>query len=228
MSVTGGATLTSSMVNVVGGVSVTNGGSISSTPHTGVSTVADPFLSLPSPTVPGSCSSGNFSNWQAMPYTPASGCYSGMSVGNGMTANLGAGTFIINGGTFSVQGGSTLTGTGVMIYLTNGATVNIANGANVTMSAESSGSYQGVLFYQDRTMTSPGSSTFAGGSSMHLTGSLYLPNALLNINNGANAQTEAIIAGSVNFQGGATLNQATSQSQTGLSIGGGSVASMIQ
>jgi len=63
---------------------------------------------------------------------------------------------------------------------------------------------------------------------MHLTGSLYLPNALLNINNGANAQTEAIIAGSVNFQGGATLNQATSQSQTGLSIGGGSVASMIQ
>jgi len=228
MSVTGGATLTSTMVNVVGGVSVTNGGSISSTPHTGVSTVADPFLSLPSPTVPGSCSSGNFTNWQATPYTPAAGCYSGMSVGNGMTANLGAGTFIINGGTFSVQGGSTLTGTGVMIYLTNGATVNIANGANVTMSAESSGSYQGVLFYQDRTMTSPGSSTFAGGSSMHLTGSLYLPNALLNINNGANAQTEAIIAGSVNFQGGATLNQATSQSQTGLSIGGGSVASMIQ
>lgn len=230
MSVTGGATVTSSTVNVVGGVSVNNGGHISSSPHTGVSAVADPFASLPSPTVPGSgsCASGNFTNWQATPYTPSAGCYNGMSVGNGMSANLGAGTYIINGGTFSIQGGSTITGTGVMIYLTNGATVNIANGANVTMSAEGSGSYEGVLFYQDRSMTSPGSSTFAGGSSMHLTGSLYFPYALLNINNGSNAQTEAIVANSVDFQGGATLDQATSQTQTGLSVGGGSVTSMIQ
>jgi hypothetical protein len=115
-----------------------------------------------------------------------------------------------------------------MIYLTNGATVNIANGATVNMSPESSGSYQGILFYQDRTMTSPGTSSFAGGANMHLSGSLYFPNALLNIDNGSNAQTEAIVAGSVNFQGGATLNQATSQSQTGLTVGGGSLASVIQ
>jgi hypothetical protein len=231
MLVTGGATLNSPSIKVVGGYQANNGGTISgTTPTTGAPAVTDPFATLPVPTIPGSCASGNFTNWQAMPYAPTAGCYSGFSVGNGMSAVLGAGTYVISGGSFSVQGGATLTTAagGVMIYLTNGATVNIANGANVTMSAQSSGTYEGVLFYQDRTMTSPGSSTFAGGASMHLSGSLYLPNALLNINNGANAQTEAIIAGSVNFQGGATLNQATSQSQTGLSVGGSSSVSVIE
>ena len=105
---------------------------------------------------------------------------------------------------------------GVMIYLTNGATVNIANGANVNMTAESSGSYQGILFYQDRTMSSPGTSLFTGGSAMHLTGSLYFPNSALTFDNGGNAQTQAIVASTVSFQGGATLNQATATSQTGL------------
>ena len=134
-----------------------------------------------------------------------------------MAAQLGPGTYIINGGSFSIQGGCTVTATGgVMIYLTNGATVNIANGATVTLSAESSGAYEGVLFYQDRTMTTPGPSFFAGGANMSLTGTLYFPNALLNINNGSNTSTEALVVGSVNFEGGATFKQATTLSQTGL------------
>ena len=40
--------------------------------------------------------------------------------------------YVINGGSFSIQGGSNLTATGgVMIYLTGGAYVNIANGATM-------------------------------------------------------------------------------------------------
>lgn len=225
--VTGGAKLDSSTVRIVGNYSVNNGGSITSTPTTGVSAMADPFASLPSPTVT-SCSGGNYTNWQPTPYALTPGSYCGMSIGNGMGATLAAGNYIINGGTFSIQGGSTVTGAGVMIYLTNGATVNIANGANVTMSAPASGSYQGILFYQDRSIASPGGSTFAGGANMHLSGSLYFSKAALTIDNGANAQTMAIVAKSATFQGGATLNQATSQSQTGLPVGGGPTASMIQ
>jgi hypothetical protein len=225
MTVTGGATVTSPSVNVVGTVTENNGGSISSTPHTGVSAVADPFSGLPSPTPAGSCTSGNFTGG-GVAYTPTAGTYCGFTVSNGASATLGAGIYIINGGTFSIQSNLTAT-SGVMIYLTGGATVNIANGANVTMAPQSTGSYEGILFYQDRTMTSPGGSTFAGGTNMHLSGSLYFPNAALTINNGSNAQTEAIVASSVTFQGGAVLDQATSQSQTGLSIGGYAV-SLIQ
>jgi len=225
MQVTGGATVHSSFVKSNGGVSVNNGGCVdtpsggcnSLTPQTGVSPIADPLLGLPSPTPAGTCNSGNFTSWQATPYKPTAGTYCGFTVGNGMSAVLGPGTYIINGGTFSIQGGSTVTATGgVMIYLTGGATVNIANGTNVTLAAQSSGAYQGVLFYQDRSMTSPGSSTFAGGATMNLSGTLYFPNALLNINNGSSTQTEALVVGSVSFQGGATFKQATNISQTGL------------
>ena len=236
-TVIGGAKVTTPSFSVVGGYAVNNGGCIdtptgacnSLTPTTGATTIADPFVNLPSPTPAGTCNSGNFTNWQATAYTPSAGTYCGFTVGNGMSAVLGAGTYIINGGTFSIQGGSTITATGgVMIYLTNGATVNIANGANVTLSAESSGSYQGVLFYQDRTMTSPAASTFAGGANMNLSGSLYFPNALLNINNGANTSTEAVVAGSINFQGGETFKQATTASQTGLGTAGTSSVAVVQ
>ena len=81
-------------------------------------------------------------------------------------------------------------------------------------------------------MTSPGSSTFAGGATMNLTGSLYFPKALLNLNNGTSVQmggiTEGIVAGSVNFQGGANYKQATSVSQTGLGTAGTTNQVIIQ
>jgi hypothetical protein len=229
--------LNSPKVSVVGGDLVNNGGCVAAsssaacgtiTPTLGAATIVDPFVNLPAPTIPSSCPAGNFTSWQATPYTttgattanPTAGCYNGFTLGNSMSMQMGAGTYVINGGVFSIQGGSTLTTTGgVMIYLTNGASVNIGNGTTSTMSAESSGTYEGVLFFQDRTMTSPAASTFEGGSTMNLTGSLYFPNALLNINNGSAANTEGLVVGSVNFQGGSqTYNQATSQSQTGLPV----------
>jgi hypothetical protein len=114
-----------------------------------------------------------------------------------------------------------------MIYLTGGAQVNIANGSSVTLTAQSSGPYQGVLFYQNRTQAA-GTSTFAGGANQKLTGSLYFPKSLLNINNGSNTSTLGIVAGRVSFQGGAVLKQATSLSQTGLGTSGSSAVAIIE
>lgn len=229
MYVTGGASVTASAINVVGAFKKDNGGTTSVTPTTGATVVPDPFATLPSPTPAGSCNSGNFTAWQASPYTPAPGTYCGFSVGNGMSLVMSPGVYIINGGTFSIQGGSTVTATGgVTIYLTGGATVNIANGSSVTLSAQSSGSYQGVLFYQDRTMAAPGASTFAGGATMTLTGSLYFPHATLDVNNGSGTSgtAMAVVADEVNFQGGAHFLADAGGTKTGLSSG--YTVSMIQ
>jgi len=70
-------------------------------------------------------------------------------------------------------------------------------------------------------MTSPGASTFAGGATMNLTGSLYFPHATLDINNGTNTTgtTMAVVADMINFQGGAHFLADTNGSKTG--IGGG-------
>lgn len=227
MYVTGGATVTAPVIDVAGAFKKDNGGTTSVVPTTGAVVVADPFASLPAPTPAGSCQSGNFTAWQATPYTPAPGTYCGFSVGNGMSLEMSGGTYIVNGGTFSIQGGSTVTASGgVLIYLTGGATVNIANGAAVTLSAQASGPYQGVLFYQDRTMLAPGASTFAGGSTTSLTGSLYFPHATLNVNNGASSTVMAIVADMVDFQGGAHLLADSGGTKTGLA--GGYTVSMIQ
>jgi hypothetical protein len=224
MEVTGSAYIQTPSINVVGSYHQDNAGTTSVTPSTGTSAVTDPLSALPSPTPAGSCQSGSFTSWQSTEYTPGPGTYCGFTLGNGMNAQLSSGTYIINGGTFSIQGGSTLTATGgVMIYLTGGATMNIANGSTVTLAAQTSGAYEGILFYQDRSMTSPGSSTIAGGANLNLTGSLYFPHALLNINNGtstsisAGGTTTAIVADMVDFQGGASVfTAATSTSQTGI------------
>ena len=225
MEVTGSAYIQAPSINVVGSYHQDNNGNTSVPPSTGASVVTDPLASLPSPTPAATCQSGTFTSWQSSEYTPAPGTYCGFSLGNGMNAQLSGGTYIINGGTFSIQGGSTLTATGgVMIYLTGGATVNIANGSTVTLSPQTSGSYEGILFYQDRSMTSPGASTIAGGANLNLSGSLYFPHATLDINNGtstnvsAGGSTTAIVADMVNFQGGASVfTAATNTSQTGIS-----------
>jgi hypothetical protein len=229
MYVTGGASVTAPAIDVVGAFKQDNGGSTSVVPTTGTATAVDPFASLLSPTPAGSCQSGDFTAWQATAYAPAPGTYCGFSLGNSMALQMSPGTYIINGGTFSIEGGSTVTSSGgVLIYLTGGATVNIANGANVTLSAQASGAYQGVLFYQDRSIASPGASTFAGGATMNLTGSLYFPHATLDVNNGSSTAgtTMAIVADMVNFQGGAHLLADAGGTKTGLSSG--YTVSMIQ
>ena len=62
---------------------------------------------------------------------------------------------------------------------------------------------------------------------MNLTGSLYLPHATLDINNGAAVgNTMAIVADMVNFQGGAHILADAGGTKTGLSAG--YTVSMIQ
>jgi len=141
-----------------------------------------------------------------------------------MAVNLSAGLYYINGGEVNINSGS-VTGTGVMFYLANGAYVSIQNGATVNLSAptatnSTTGVYEGILFFQQRNYSGQTASTFAGGSNTTITGSIYMPNSEVIFDNGsAESSTMALIANSVNFEGGATtFVQATSQSQTGLPV----------
>jgi hypothetical protein len=219
-----GATLTSSTIDIVGGYANPNGGVLSSTPHTGVSAVADPFAGLPSPTPSGTCNSGDYGSYSKDPYIVSAGTYCNFQLSNGNSATMGAGIYIINGGTFSINTSGTLDGTaGVMVYLTNGATVSIADGATVDMTAQSSGSYQGILFYQNRTST-VSSSDFAGGAKMTFNGTLYMPKSDLTFDNGISTATTVVVANTIDFAGGATFDTPTSQSQTGLPVASSSVA----
>jgi hypothetical protein len=218
-SISGGASVTGVELDVVGGCSCTG---TYPTLKTGQPAVADPFASLPALT-PGSCVA------HPTMYTPVSGTTiqpgtycGGITVSNGVTGiTFASGTYIIKGGGLTFGGGVTASGSGVMFYLTGTnatyASLTIANGATVTVSAPTSGVYQGVLFYQDRSITSSSNASFAGGAAMNLTGSLYFPTTNVAFSNGVSgADTTAIVAKQVSFVGGANIKYDPTGALTGL------------
>jgi len=220
-AITGGAYVTAAAIDIVGGDLINNGGSTTPAPVTGVATVADPFGSLPGPT-PGACLYSTM-YYPGTGATLSAGTYcGGITVSNGATnVVFSAGNYIIKGGGLTVAGGSTVSGSGVMFYLTGtNATyqsVNISNGATVTFSAPTSGTYLGVLFYQDRSIATALGATFAGGAAMQLTGSLYFPSTPVSFSNGASASGyTAIVAQTVSFTGGTSIKHDATGQKTGL------------
>lgn len=221
VTVSGGSTVTASAISIVGGAVISGGGSTTPAPVTGAASVADPFASLPSPTV-GACNYNNYSpGYGTWALTPGVYC-GGINISNGATATFAAGTYIINGGSLTLVGGTTDTGSGVMFYLTGTnatyGSVNISNGANVTFSGPTSGSYMGVVFYQDRTITSAVNATFAGGVAMKVTGTLYFPTTSVLFSNGSSVSNvyTAIVAKQVSFTGGTSLQYDSTGMKTGL------------
>lgn len=218
-NISGGASVTGVELDVVGGCSC-NG--TYPALKTGQTAVADPFASLPAPAI-GSCAA------HPTMYTPGNGTTimpgtycGGITVSNGTTGvTFAAGTYIINGGGLTFGGGVTVSGSGLMFYLTGTnatyASLTIANGVSVTFSAQTSGIYQGVLFFQDRSITSASNATFAGGAAMNLTSSLYFPTTYVSFSNGVSgADTTAIVAKQVSFVGGADIKYDPTGLLTGL------------
>jgi hypothetical protein len=154
---------------------------------------------------------GKSYGWSSVPWVLSPGVYcSGLTISNGATATLSSGVYFIDRGTFDVGGGANLTGTGVTIVLTsstgsNYANAEIDNGTTVTLTAPTAGATAGMVFFGDRRASaSTVSSTFAGGTTLDLTGAIYLPTETLNWNNGASntaSPCTELIAGAIVLSG---------------------------
>jgi len=108
-----------------------------------------------------------------------------------------------------------------MFYLTGTnasyGSVTISNGASFTLSAETSGPYMGILFFQNRSITSAVNATFSGGVAMQLTGTLYFPTTAIVVSNGASSSSVmAVVAAEVSFSGGTKITWDSTGQKTGL------------
>ena len=201
----GNGVLNAGGVNLVGGYSITNGASSTVTPTTGIAPISDPLGFLPKPTFnAGSCLADP--NYGYGPHSVSAGggtvCYNGFHTAGGGTETFASGLYIINGA-FSVQGGSTISGTGVTFYLPPGASFYLSNGSIFNFTAPTSGAYNGVLFYQDRANSN--AATFQGGATSTMQGILYFPDANVTLDNGTGTSWASVVAGSLTFAGGATV-----------------------
>jgi Flp pilus assembly protein TadG len=183
------------------------------TPQTNqTSAVADPYASLPTPSV-GACSYTNFSASSASSATLVPGTYcGGLTVSSVNNVYFSPGIYYVANGDLyltSVNNVSCPTCTsdnGVAIVLTqttgNNADiggVRITSDNNITLNAgkTNTGSYTGVLFYQDRratvgTMTSTSKIfTISSLNTVTLNGAIYFPNNRIDISSINNAGSGA-------------------------------------
>lgn len=198
-----------------------------SSPATGANTVEDPYADLDVPAYAG-CDQdppGNQAYSPANGETLTEGVYcGGISISAGNTVTMSAGTYVIDEGDFTVNGGGSITGDGVTIILTASdgtgtGSISINGGATVEISAPTAediggsitGEYTGILFYQDRNAgTSPSlDASFTGGSEVELGGAIYLPNNDISFSGGNTADSNGclmLVAQSISFNGSADIN----------------------
>jgi len=142
-------------------------------------------------------------------------CVSEMELNGDVT--LGNATYVLDGGNFSVGAQANVSCTGCTIILTNSdsgsapiGTVDIAGGAQINMSAPSTGTYDGILFYQDRRATVSDTivNKINGNSSSLMEGAFYFPNQQLQINGtaGLDFTCAQFVSYVVEFAGNGSLN----------------------
>ena len=122
----------------------------------------------------------------------------------------------MNGGTLDFGSQAVVNGSGITFILTYSdpvghpdrvAQLNINGGATLNLSAPDSGTYAGVLMYQDR-RAEYGSSHLNGNSSSFLRGGIYFPNRQLIFNGNAGMSTQCVqlVARRLRFSGNSNIS----------------------
>jgi hypothetical protein len=184
--------------------------SLCPTPNMPVS--ADPLSYLKPPAQPG-LSFGNVIIEKANQTLLQPGTYTSITIGStakNSTARVifNSGIYYINGaGGLRFNGAATARGTGVMFYFTNGATIDAAGGANIDiqLSAQTSGPYAGILFYQDPDDKS--APQLSGDNRSYFQGALYFPEAQLTFfGNNVRYSVGVVVADALRLSGNPTVN----------------------
>jgi hypothetical protein len=222
MTVNGNITMDMASIGIVGGFSKNGNVSLTpATPTTGIVPYSDPLSYLPgySCTASACTPPGGGSNitCQANPnyngnntVTVSPGCFNGFTTNGNQTVNFNPGTYIIDGSSgLQFNGNSVINGTGVTFYIANGA-IQVNGNTSLNLSAPTSGTFNGVLFDQSASDTSP--AIINGNAGSNLRGVMYFPGAQVTINgnSGTTIYTDFVVSslvlnGNVGFQDYAAL-----------------------
>jgi hypothetical protein len=192
------ASVTANWLNVVGS-GTQNGGAtfnISGAIRTGGTAIANPYAARV-PITTGTCLGSNAgvrSTAGTLTLSPNVYCGNGINASaNGANIVLNPGTYIIRDADFRASANSSISGTGVTILLTTTGTganvgrVVIGGGAVINLRAPTTGTFSGMLFFQDIRKPTGGAtteSTIDSTGSITLNGAVYFPNTTLHFSTG--------------------------------------------
>src|ERR1017187_5278861 len=207
----GGTHVTAASFTVVGNYSVGGGASVTPAPAAHASPTSDPLAYVTPPAAGGACLQTNYSIGNGKTTTLNPGVYcNGITLNGGATVTMNPGTYVLRGGGLTVSNGATLNGTGVTFYNSQGSgytygAISLLGGVAVQLTAPTTGSLAGILFFQDRSVAAGPQNTFSNGSASKFDGALYFPTTALSYTGGAAGLYTIIVAKTVSFSGGITL-----------------------
>jgi hypothetical protein len=209
----------SAAITVHGGAACS--GTVTPAPTTNQPLAADPFANVPAPPDMNRCDANQINAGQAITM-PSDGTFEvcgDISFKSNGSTTLPAGIYYVKNGNLDWQNGS-VSGTGVTIFMTGTSpgTIKINGNMTVNLSAPTSGTYHGLVIYQDRTLANPPSHTFNGGANMNFMGSIYLPGSALKYAGGGVTAITALIADTIEFTGNSTFGVDTNGTVTGINV----------
>ena len=162
----------------------------------------DPYAALPAPTVPAGCNAQlNVQPNSVVNVSNPSGtaCYRGMNIKG--TVTFAPGVYVIDGGSVTFGSQAVVNGAGVSFVLTSAtaasnagsvATLDMNGGAKVNLSATSSGTYAGVLFYQDRRAAAGTTNSVNGNALSNFQGGFYFASQDLSFSGDSGMTTDCV------------------------------------
>jgi hypothetical protein len=188
-AVQAGPGITAPSISMVGNYNGTIHGTIS----TGIAPVSDPLAYLPNPTVPpGGCTFTNYTiSSGSATLSPGKYC-GGITIKGNANVTLNPSTtqqYVLLGGGLNLVEFGQLHGNGVTIYNTFDGThpygpIFNQDNALIDLTAPTSGTYAGILFFNDRNAPYTPDNVL-GAASAKLQGALYFPSSSLVFSSGA-------------------------------------------
>jgi Flp pilus assembly protein TadG len=238
---TGSVNVTADCIRTAGNYSTTGTASLNATGcgsvQTGSKTYGDPYEDRSIESYSTSCDAAhtNKSISGSTNTTLSPGVYcGGITVSGSQTITFNPGTYILHNGDFDISGSGALSGSGVTIILTGSSASSVGNidltgSRTVNMSAPTSGSYSGMLFYQSRSASSSGTNKITGSTNFNITGAVYTPNRKLDFSGSSGGGTNCVqlIADTIEFTGSSGGNSANCDS-AGVTLAGPMIAGLVE
>ena len=170
-----------------GGVALSNNAVLNGNPNlTNAAAQPDPYAN-DNPPAPPSCtsqtSSGSGPNRTTLQLQPGHFC-NGLNFTNNFSVNLASGIYYIDS-QLTFGNNAVITGQNVTLVINGNYAINIGNNATVDLTAPTSGSTQGIVFFGGRNATSSVIQNFSNNTILNLTGAIYFPNQVLSFDNNA-------------------------------------------
>jgi Flp pilus assembly protein TadG len=219
LTVGGSATIAADFIGVVGGIGSSNGITADNGIRTHISPVVDPYADVTFPTY-SACNQNNFKSKNTQTIDPGVYC-GGMQINAGDVLTLNPGIYYLDGGSLTVNGGGSISGTGVTLIFTSKlsndwATATINGNATVNLTPPTYGPTAGIVVMADRNAPVGTPFKFNGGANQYLAGAIYAPTGAVTFAGGADTGTSCtqVIGDTVTFVGNSNLAIDCSQYKT--------------